>query len=133
VTHSLDPLLKPKSTALLGASEREGSPGRVLAELVLKSGFCGKVFPVNPRNDSILGSPCYPGLEALPETAEHVVSAVSNEKMEQASTTARRRQQSTQAVCLKTIHPHPLQNACNRWLKMPELQSAAAMAWASTI
>ena len=37
MTHSLDPLLKPESIALVGASDREGSAGRVLAEMALKS------------------------------------------------------------------------------------------------
>lgn len=82
--HPLDPLLKPKTVALVGASNREDSPGHILADLVLNSAFRGKAFPVNPGYASIHGQPCYPDLASLPETVEHAVLAVSNERLEQA-------------------------------------------------
>jgi acyl-CoA synthetase (NDP forming) len=83
-THRLDPLLKPDSIALMGASNRDGSPGRVLAELVINSSFGGKVYPVNPGYESLCGIPCYPDLKSLPQTVDHVVLAVSNERLEAA-------------------------------------------------
>jgi acyl-CoA synthetase (NDP forming) len=82
--HSLDPLLKPTSIALLGASARDGSPGQVLADMVLNSKFSGHVYPVNPGYESIAEHRCYPDLNSLPETVDHVVLAVANERLEQA-------------------------------------------------
>ena len=35
--HRLDPLLKPRSIALLGASNRDDSPGKVLASMGIDS------------------------------------------------------------------------------------------------
>lgn len=83
MSHPLDPLLKPQTIALLGASERANSPGRVLAELVINSDFRGEIFPVNPRYQSILGRRCFTNLAALPKSVEHVVLAVANEHLEQ--------------------------------------------------
>ena len=84
--HYLDPLLKPESIALVGASSREGSPGHILAELVINSEYKGTVYPVNPGYEQILEQKCYPSLEALPQTVDHVVLALSNERLEQGMT-----------------------------------------------
>jgi len=45
--HRLDPLLRPRQVALLGSSERIGSPGRTLAEMIFESNFAGTVIPVD--------------------------------------------------------------------------------------
>ena len=82
--HRLDPLLQPASIALLGASERADSPGHVLARMVIEAEYSGKIFPLNPGYDTILGLPCYPDLAALPETVEHVVIALGNPHLESA-------------------------------------------------
>ena len=81
-THALDPLLKPTSIALIGASARADSPGQVLCDMVLNSDFGGRVYPVNPRYEAIGDHRCYPDLDSLPETVDHVVIAVSNERLE---------------------------------------------------
>jgi acyl-CoA synthetase (NDP forming) len=82
--HRLDPLLRPQTIALLGASDRPGSPGNVLARMVIDSAYSGEVYPVNPAYPEILGKPCYPDLAALPETVEHVVIALGNPGLERA-------------------------------------------------
>ena len=81
--HYLDSLLKPKSIALVGASNREGSPGRILADLVINSSFQGNVYPINPGYESLLETTCYPDFDSLPETVDHAVLAVANERLEQ--------------------------------------------------
>lgn len=80
--HALDPLLAPRSIALMGASDREGSPGFHLAQMIATSEYEGAVYPVNPRYTEIAGLACYSSLDALPETVDHVVLAVSNERLE---------------------------------------------------
>jgi len=80
--HRLDPLLKPGSIALVGASSKVGSPGQLLADMVINSDFAGEVFPVNPGADEIMGLSCYPDLESLPKTVDHVVLALGNRHLE---------------------------------------------------
>jgi acyl-CoA synthetase (NDP forming) len=82
--HRLDPLLQPTSIALLGASGRNDSPGLILAEMIINSGYGGAVYPVNPGYAEILGLPCYPDLTTLPETVDHVVIALGNAHLEAA-------------------------------------------------
>ena len=48
----------PRSIAVLGATEREGTVGRNTVENLLKGKFAGPLFAVNPRYESICGVPC---------------------------------------------------------------------------
>jgi len=82
--HRLDPLLRPRSIAVLGATEREGTVGRHTIENLLKGGFEGGLYAVNPGRKSVLGVSCYPSLEALPEPVEHVIFAIADTRVEEA-------------------------------------------------
>ncbi len=82
--HPLDPLLKPDSIALVGASDRVGSPGYVLADMVINSNYSGDVYLVNPGCESIAGLTCYNDIESLPTGVDHVVLALANQHLEPA-------------------------------------------------
>ena len=82
--HRLEPLLRPRSVAVLGATERAGTVGRTAVENLLKGGFEGRLFAVNPRYESVCGVPCFASLSALPDPVEHVIFAVSDARIEAA-------------------------------------------------
>jgi len=84
MTHRLDPLLRPRSIAVLGATERDGTVGRIAVENLLQGGFGGRLYAVNPGRDKVLGLPCHASLAALPERVEHVVFAVADSRVEAA-------------------------------------------------
>lgn len=54
---SLQPLLRPSSVAVLGASRNPEKLGHRLLKNVLERGFAGRVVPVNPSGEPILGLP----------------------------------------------------------------------------
>ena len=74
--HRLDPLLRPRSVAVVGATDREGSVGRRTVHNLLTGGYEGNIYPVNPTRDTVLGLDCYPDMDSLPGPAEHVVFCV---------------------------------------------------------
>jgi len=82
--HLLDPLLKPTSIALVGASNKLGTPGFILADMVINSSFVGTVFPVNPSVDQVIGHKCYFDIESLPKVVDHIVLALGNQHLEAA-------------------------------------------------
>lgn len=82
--HRLEPLLRPRSIAVLGATEREGTVGRTVMENLLKGGYQGALFAVNPRYESVRGVRCFPSLAALPQPVEHVVFAIGDARLEAA-------------------------------------------------
>ena len=63
----------PKSIAIIGASRDIKKVGNILLTNIINSGYKGKIFPVNPKTDSILNIKCFPNIEALPEIPELVL------------------------------------------------------------
>ncbi len=70
---NLDYLFKPTSVVHIGASERPGSVGAVLAESLMSSGFEGPIYPVNPKYARIRGQRTYHSVAELPETPDLAV------------------------------------------------------------
>ncbi len=82
--HRLDSLLRPRSIAVLGATERSNTVGRTTVENLLKGRYEGRLYAVNPGYDSVCGVPCFATLAALPEPVEHVIFAVGDARVEAA-------------------------------------------------
>ncbi|HVW57886.1 MAG TPA: acetate--CoA ligase family protein [Rhizobiaceae bacterium] len=82
MVHRLDPLLKPLSIALVGASRRPSTPGNTMVRAVATDGYGGRVYPINPKYDEVEGFACYPDLASLPEQVDHVVLGLGNEQLE---------------------------------------------------
>jgi acetyltransferase len=66
----LDAIFAPKSIAVIGASQREGSVGRTVLWNLISHPFGGTVFPVNPKRHSVLGIKAYPNIAAVPEPVD---------------------------------------------------------------
>ncbi|MDP2168251.1 MAG: CoA-binding protein [Thermodesulfovibrionales bacterium] len=62
---SLDFLFRPKTVALIGASHDERKLGGVILKNLLK--FKGRLYPVNPKYDSLMGIKSYPSVDEVPE------------------------------------------------------------------
>ena len=73
---SLDTLFSPKSIAVIGASNREGSVGRAAFTNILLNEYTGTVYPVNPKEHSISGVRAYPSVLDLPEPVDLAVVIV---------------------------------------------------------
>jgi acetyltransferase len=75
VRHYLQPLLAPRSVALLGASERPGSLGNIVYRNLAAGGLRGELYPVNPKHKRVFDRRCYARLSQLPEPADLAVIA----------------------------------------------------------
>ncbi|MDQ0465968.1 acetyltransferase [Caulobacter ginsengisoli] len=75
-TRNLDALFEPRSIALIGASNHEGSVGAVLARNLLETGFQGPVMAVNPHAASIRSTLAYPSIADLPIAPDLAVIAI---------------------------------------------------------
>jgi acyl-CoA synthetase (NDP forming) len=81
--HPLDHMLRARSVAVVGASARPGSVGEQTLRQLRAGGFDGTVYPINPGYDSLLGEPCYPGIDRIDDTVDLAVLAVGNDKLEE--------------------------------------------------
>ena len=59
-TKNLDKIFKPKSIAVIGASNREGAVGYIVLKNLIDSKYEGKVYPINQRNPTIQNVKAYP-------------------------------------------------------------------------
>ncbi len=72
---NLEFAVRPRSVAIVGASVKEGSVGRVVFDNVVNGGFEGEIWPVNPKYGEIGGRRCYPDAAALPAAPDLAVIA----------------------------------------------------------
>ena len=71
--HPLDPFFRPRSVAVIGATETPGSVGRTLLHNLIATPFGGTVYPVNPKRDSVLGIKAYRSLADVPAPVDLAV------------------------------------------------------------
>ncbi|MFF5140056.1 GNAT family N-acetyltransferase [Streptomyces sp. NPDC013157] len=79
VRRSLRPLLEPRSVAVIGANRDPLTIGHEIVANLLRGGFGGSVFPVNPRAERIAGARAYPSVRELPEAPDLAMVAVRAE------------------------------------------------------
>ncbi len=75
-TNHLETFFAPAAIAHVGASATSGKVGNVVLDSLTQHEYRGKVFPVNPGRDEILGVNTYPSLQAIPEPFDLVVVTV---------------------------------------------------------
>ena len=76
--NQLESLLRPRSIAVIGASDNKARIGGVPVDLLIRSGF-QKLYPVNPKNESVQGLPAYADIESVPEVVDLAIIALSAE------------------------------------------------------
>lgn len=69
-------LFNPASVALVGASPDFGKPGGRLLSFLQKFGYLGRIFPINPKYETIGALTCYPDLSSVPGGVDMVVLLV---------------------------------------------------------
>jgi acyl-CoA synthetase (NDP forming)/GNAT superfamily N-acetyltransferase len=75
---SLEPLLRPRSVVVIGASRKRGTVGAELLRNIVAGGFKGAVYAVNPHcaGNDLHGAPCVAALADLPEPPDLAVITV---------------------------------------------------------
>lgn len=64
----LSPLFNPKSIAIIGASDNPAKVGHIVLANIIKGGYKGNIFPVNPAGKNILGLTSLRKVGELPES-----------------------------------------------------------------
>ena len=72
----LDALFNPGTIAFIGASEETNKWGFIVFNSILRGGWPGRIFPVNPGRESILGIKAYDSVTDIPEAIDLAVMTV---------------------------------------------------------
>ncbi len=75
--NSLEFLFHPKSIAIVGASNNPESFGYDYMNYILSYGYSGKIYPVNPKQNEIMGLKAYPSIEHIPGTIDYVICCIA--------------------------------------------------------
>ena len=73
----LEQIFNPQSVAMIGVGASSDRVGYNLLESLLVGNYRGKIFPVHPRLENVLGVKCYRSLEAIGEVPDLAVVAVN--------------------------------------------------------
>lgn len=68
--------LRPRSVAVVGASDDPGRVGGMPLHFLRTAGFAGDIYPVNPRRKSVQGVTSYPDIASVPEVVDLAVIAL---------------------------------------------------------
>jgi len=72
----LESFFKPKSVAVIGASRESGKVGHDVLKNLIDYEFGGRIYPVNPKADEILGLPCFPSIKDIPGQVDLAVLVI---------------------------------------------------------
>ncbi|MBU2645038.1 CoA-binding protein [bacterium] len=76
IIEQLDPIFKPRSIAIIGASNRPGKWGNMVLNGVLASGYRGPIYPVNPKESEIKGLKTYGDILDIPGMVDLAVFTI---------------------------------------------------------
>ena len=69
-------IFKARSLALIGASATPGKLGYYILDTLIKGGYTGRIYPVNPKGGEVLGLKIYPSISEVPEVVDTMLVAV---------------------------------------------------------
>jgi len=73
----LDKMFSPRSVAVIGAGASPDKVGHAIMDSIRTGGFPGRVYPVHPKHERILGLRVYKDLDDLPEVPDLAVVALN--------------------------------------------------------
>ena len=74
--HDISFFFNPKSICVIGASDKTGKVGNTVMENLIQSGYSGKIYPVNPNIDEILGIKVYKSVLDIPDEVEVAIFVI---------------------------------------------------------
>ncbi|NGX47960.1 MAG: Succinyl-CoA ligase [ADP-forming] subunit alpha, partial [Chlamydiae bacterium] len=71
--HPMEPFFQPESIVVIGATKTPKSVGNTLMQNLVSGQFPGKIYPVNPKYDTLFDLKCYPSVDAIDESIDLAV------------------------------------------------------------
>jgi acetyl coenzyme A synthetase (ADP forming)-like protein len=69
-------IMNPRAVAVIGASAEDGKIGNSVMKNLINGGYAGKIFPIHPKAEVILGRRAYPSVLNVPEEVDVAVFAI---------------------------------------------------------
>jgi acetate---CoA ligase (ADP-forming) len=76
IREELNPIFQPESIAVIGASNTEGKWGNMMITRPVQSGYRGRIYPVNPREDRVYGLKSYARIQDIPDNVDLAIFTI---------------------------------------------------------
>jgi acetyl coenzyme A synthetase (ADP forming)-like protein len=76
ILQSMNRIMKPRSIAVIGASNEDGKIGNSVMKNLIDGGYRGEIYPVNPKADEILGRKSYKSVMDVPGELDVAIFAI---------------------------------------------------------
>jgi acetyl coenzyme A synthetase (ADP forming)-like protein len=76
IVSAMNRIMKPKAVAVIGASVEEGKIGNSVMKNLVNGGYQGKIYPIHPKAEEIMGYPAYKSVKDVPGEIDTAVFAI---------------------------------------------------------
>src|ERR1700741_1871206 len=76
IVAAMNRIMQPKAVAVIGASAEDGKIGNSVMKNLINGGYAGKIYPIHPKADDILGRKAYPSVLNVAEEIDVAVFAI---------------------------------------------------------
>ena len=76
VVTSMNRIMKPKSVAVIGASDEAGKIGNSVMKNLINGGYKGEIYPIHPKAAEIMGHKAYKSVKDVPGEIDTAVFAI---------------------------------------------------------
>ena len=76
IVGQMNRIMRPNSVAVIGASVEEGKIGNSVMKNLINGGYQGKIYPIHPKADEIMGRKAYKSVKDVPGTVDVAVFAI---------------------------------------------------------
>lgn len=86
IVRQMNRIMKPDAVAVIGASSEDGKIGNSVMKNLINGGYKGKIYPIHPKADDILGYKAYRSVKDVPGDIDVAVFAIPAKFVAQALT-----------------------------------------------
>jgi acetyl coenzyme A synthetase (ADP forming)-like protein len=76
IVRQMNKVMKPDAVAVIGASDETGKIGNSVMKNLINGGYKGKIYPINPTADKIMGLPAFKSVKDVPGDIDIAVFAI---------------------------------------------------------
>jgi acetyl coenzyme A synthetase (ADP forming)-like protein len=76
IVRAMNRIMRPDAVAVIGASSEDGKIGNSVMKNLVNGGYQGKIYPINPKADEILGYKAYASVKDIPGPVDVAVFAI---------------------------------------------------------
>ena len=76
IVRDMNRIMKPESVAVIGASSEDGKIGNSVMKNLINGGYQGKIYPIHPSADEIMGIKAYKSVKDVPGAIDVAVFAI---------------------------------------------------------